>query len=184
MGMARGATIGDRGARSAGGNPVAGPAINPSVAYAEHSGALRAYLASLTGDPAAAEDLLHETYLRLLTETGAGRPPRHTRAWLFRVAGNLATSRARRQGVAARRASELLRRDVVPSPEEELLEREAARVLTDRLSSLPDDVRTALLLAANGYSGSEIARRIGRSELATRSLLCRHRNRLRAAAAA
>jgi DNA-directed RNA polymerase specialized sigma24 family protein len=101
------------------------------------------------------------------------------RSWLFRVAANLATSRARRNNVAVRRAPDLVRRDVAPSPEQELLDREAARLLAGQLDHLPEHARTALLLAADGYSGPEIARLIGRSELATRSLICRHRSRLR-----
>ncbi|MGI8998144.1 MAG: RNA polymerase sigma factor [Candidatus Limnocylindria bacterium] len=133
----------------------------------------------ITRDAAAAEDLLHESFVRLLTELAAGHTPRHVGAWLFRVGLNLAASRARHHGVVRRRASELLRREVAPSPEDELIEREAAGALTGRLASLPDDVRAALLLSAHGYSGAEIARRIGRSELATRSLICRHRSRLR-----
>jgi RNA polymerase sigma-70 factor (ECF subfamily) len=180
MGMARGEWLGDRGAGGARGEPVAEQAISARVAYEEHADALRGFLAATVRDPAEAEDLLHEAFVRLLTEIAAGRAPDHPRAWLFRVATNLATSRARRRGVAARRASELLQRDVAPSPEEQLLEREAALAVHLRLANLPDDARLALLLAAHGFSGAEIARRIGRSELATRSLLCRHRGRLRA----
>jgi RNA polymerase sigma-70 factor (ECF subfamily) len=145
----------------------------------EHGDALRAYLTGFTRDRAAAEDLVQETFLRLLTETAAGRHPAHLRAWLFRVAANLATSRARRQGVATRRAPELAHRGVAPSPEDELLDREAALALAGRLAGLPDPVRVALILAAHGFTGAEIGRRIGRSALATRSLLCRHRGRLR-----
>jgi RNA polymerase sigma-70 factor (ECF subfamily) len=164
------------------GEPVAAQAI--SAAYAEHADALRAYLTGLTRDRAAAEDLVHEAFVRLIGESAAGRPPTHVRGWLFRVAANLATSRARRQGVASRRAPELLPRDVAPSPEEELLDREAALALSGRLASLPEAARVALWLAAHGYTGTEIGRRIGRTELATRSLICRHRGRIRLALAA
>jgi DNA-directed RNA polymerase specialized sigma24 family protein len=90
----------------------------------------------------------------------------------------------RHLGVASRRAAELARRDVAPSPEEELLEREAARAITGRLAALPEHARLALVLAAHGFSGAEIARRIGRSEPATRSIQCRSRSRLRADPAA
>ncbi|HET7645780.1 MAG TPA: RNA polymerase sigma factor [Candidatus Limnocylindria bacterium] len=179
MGMARGEWLGDRGAGGARGEPVAEQAISASAAYEDHADALRAFLAASVRDAAEAEDLLHEAFLRLLTEIAAGRAPDHPRAWLFRVATNLATSRARRRGVAARRAPELLQRDVAPSPEEQLVAREAALAVHGRLAGLPDDARVALLLAAHGFSGAEIARRIGRTELATRSLLCRHRGRLR-----
>ena len=41
------------------------------------------------------------------------------------------------------------------------------------------DARVALLLAAHGFSGREVADALGRSELATRSLICRARLRLR-----
>jgi RNA polymerase sigma factor (sigma-70 family) len=176
--MAAGETIGDRDAGDVRGEPVVALAT-PSSAYIDHADALRAYLASLTRDAAAAEDLLHEAFVRLLTESAAGRAPLHVRSWLFRVAANLATSRARRHNVAVRRAPDLVRREVAPSPEQELLDREAARLLAGQLDHLPEHARMALLLAADGYSGPEIARRIGRSELATRSLICRHRSRLR-----
>jgi RNA polymerase sigma-70 factor (ECF subfamily) len=179
MGMARGETLGDRGAGGARGEPVAEQAISAHGAYEEHADALRAFLFATVRDASEAEDLLHEAFLRLLTETAGGSAPDHPRAWLFRVAMKLAASRARRRGVAARRAPELVQHDVAPSPEEQLLAREAAHAVHLRLAGLPDHARVALLLAAHGFSGAEIARRIGRSELATRSLLCRHRGRLR-----
>jgi DNA-directed RNA polymerase specialized sigma24 family protein len=49
----------------------------------------------------------------------------------------------------------------------------------DALAGLTPDARTALMLAAHGFTGHEIAEAIGRSDLATRSLLCRARLRLR-----
>jgi DNA-directed RNA polymerase specialized sigma24 family protein len=55
---------------------------------------------------------------------------------------------------------------------------EQQAVLT-ALDSLGPTDRTALLLAAHGYRGSEIASRIGRSEGATRTLLCRARSKVR-----
>jgi DNA-directed RNA polymerase specialized sigma24 family protein len=108
MGMARGETSGDRGTHRARGEPVAALAI--SAAYDEHGEPLRRYIARYTGEEAAAEDLVHEAFVRLLAESAAGRPPVHVRAWLFRVVVNLATSRARRQGVAGRGAAPRARR--------------------------------------------------------------------------
>ena len=184
MGMARGEPRRDRNTPRVRGEAVAGLAILAATAYADHADPLRGHLAAYTRDRAAAEDLLHETFVRLLTELAAGRTPHHLRAWLFRVAVNLAASRARHQGVMRRTAPELIRREVVPSPEDELIEREAAGAIIGRLAQLPGDARAALLLSAHGYSGAEIALHIGRSELATRSLICRHRSRLRDSVAA
>ena len=181
--MARGELRGDRDTERARRETVAGLAIVAATAYTDHADALRGHLAAYTRDAAAAEDLLHETFVRLLTELAADRRPDHVRAWLFRVGVNLAASRARHHVVARRRAPELVRREVVPSPEDDLIERETASAITGRLAHLPGDARAALLLSAYGYSGAEIARHIGRSELATRSLICRHRSRLRDAKA-
>lgn len=41
------------------------------------------------------------------------------------------------------------------------------------------DARTGLILAAQGYSGREIAEVLGRSEAATRTLMCRARRDIR-----
>ena len=48
------------------------------------------------------------------------------------------------------------------------------------LGELGADARTALLMAANGFNGLEIADAIGRSPNATRTLMCRSRLQLRA----
>jgi DNA-directed RNA polymerase specialized sigma24 family protein len=41
------------------------------------------------------------------------------------------------------------------------------------------EARLGLMMAARGFSGREIAAALGRSEVATRTLLCRARQRLR-----
>jgi RNA polymerase sigma factor (sigma-70 family) len=184
MGMARGETSGDRDEGDVRGESVAAVATPASEAYDAHGEALRLFLVRHTRDAAAAEDLAHEAFVRLLTESAAGRGPLNVRAWLFRVGMNLVASRARHRGVAARHADALADRATAPSPEELLLDREASLALTDLLAGLPGDARAAMLLTAHGYSGAEIARHIGRTELATRSMLCRQRTRLRSIAAA
>ena len=67
--------------------------------YNHHSAPLFNFLVRWTGEPAAAEDLMHDTFLRLLAPgvryDGRGR----FRTWLFRIARNLATDRFRRERV-------------------------------------------------------------------------------------
>lgn len=179
MSVARGETVGNRDGTAVRGEPVAAVAMLITAAYDEHASALRAYAVRCLRDDAAAEDVVQDAFVRLLHECMAGRPPATTRPWLFRVVSNLVVTRARHRSVVARRAADLLDRDVVPSPEDLLLERESAALLDARLDGLSAPARTAMILAAHGYSGAEIARRIGRTELATRSLLCRQRRRLR-----
>jgi DNA-directed RNA polymerase specialized sigma24 family protein len=64
-------------------------------------------------------------------------------------------------------------------PEAELIERERRSDLDAVLGELGVDARTALVLAANGFNGLEIAEAIGRTGNATRTLMCRARLQLR-----
>ncbi len=182
MSVARGETVGDRDSTAVRGEPVAAVAAFVTAAYDEHAAALRAYALRCLRDAAAADDVVQDAFVRLWAESAAGRAPTTPRPWLFRVVTNLVVTRARRDSVAARRAGDLVDRALAPSPEEVLVAREAAAVLDARLDGLPAHARTAMVLAAHGYTGAEIARHIGRSELATRSLLCRQRRRLRSLA--
>lgn len=150
-------------------------------AWRAHHGELFGFLFRSTRDQAAAEDLLQDTFLRLTQEARAGRMPGLVRPWLFRVATNLAISRARRGTTALR----WLHRQVDPesrtseSPESRSVRHEGAADMARALAGLPADARAALVLASQGFSGVEIAAAIGRTDGATRTLMCRARLRLR-----
>ena len=64
--------------------------------YARTAGPLMGYLTRLVGDAAAAEDLLQESYLRLLSSGRVPEDEDHRRHYLFRIATNLARDRFRR----------------------------------------------------------------------------------------
>jgi DNA-directed RNA polymerase specialized sigma24 family protein len=64
-------------------------------------------------------------------------------------------------------------------PEPHVLDDERRADLESMLAALQPDARTALLMAAQGFDGSAIAIAIGRTELATRSLMWRARIQLR-----
>ncbi len=145
----------------------------------EHGPQVQGYLTTFTRDPDEAADLLQEIVLRLLVECRAGRSPDRPAAWAITVGRNLAISRARRRRTAEAALDWLPRPDATPSPEDALAARERDRALVAALASVPGDAATAVALAAQGYQGREIAHRIGRTELATRTLLCRSRARMR-----
>jgi RNA polymerase sigma-70 factor (ECF subfamily) len=148
-------------------------------AYAEWHDDLFGFLTSATRDREIAEDLLQETFLRLVRETQAGRTPDNIRAWLYRVASNLVISRARRRVVAGRWLSHLVQRDSGEGADEEMLRKERRGDLERLLGTLGPDARVGLLLAAHGFSGAEVAATIGRTDGATRVLLYRARLQLR-----
>jgi RNA polymerase sigma-70 factor (ECF subfamily) len=140
---------------------------------------IHAFLRGATRDAETAQDLTQETFIRLLREVQAGRTPDNVRAWLYTVAANLVTSRGRRLAVAERFKAVLAIRGSGVGPEDQTLRAERRELVQRGLERLPVDDRTALLLSAHGFSGREIARLLGRTEGATRSLLTRARSRLR-----
>jgi len=143
--------------------------------YAElHRAAVRA-----CHDPETAEDLVQEALLRLMLEIDAGRTPDNVRAWLHRVIANLAVSLGRRAAVGRKFAPTILSHDEPQTPEAIFMGVELRADLASALGTLPDRARTALVLAAHGYSGTEIAHSIGRSGCATRTMMSRARFSLR-----
>jgi RNA polymerase sigma-70 factor (ECF subfamily) len=159
----------------------AAPADQAALAaiYEERRGELFAFLVGMTRDADAAEDVLQDTFLRLVREARAGRMPDQVRPWLYRAAANAAIDRGRRGAVLGRLLPRLLSRDEPSRPEAEVLRSERDADLHAALARLAADRRAALLLAARGFSGAEVAGLLGRSEGATRTLLCRARLELR-----
>jgi RNA polymerase sigma-70 factor (ECF subfamily) len=148
-------------------------------AYVNHGAALVRHLTQVTRDHEAAQDLAQEAFLRLAREVESGRRPDDAAAWLHRVGSNLAASRGRHLQVVDRRASSLLRRDHPPTPEELTERREQTETIVRAMHRLSATEQRALVLAAHGYSGVEIASSIDRSHLATRAMLCRARAKIR-----
>lgn len=130
-------------------------------------------------DPETAEDLVQEALLRLMVEIDAGRTPGNVRAWLHRVISNLAVSLGRHATVSRKFAPALVCRDEPATPEAIVMGIELRSDISSALETLPREARTALLLAASGYSGAEIAAALGRTDCATRTMMSRARFRLR-----
>lgn len=147
-------------------------------AYDAHQRELFAFALRASRDAEIAADMVQEAFLRLVREVEV-RPPDNLRAWLYRVTANLVLTRGRRLNVADRWRHLLVARDSPDEPESIALRREGTGDLEAALGGLSRDARTALLLAAHGFSGIEIAASIGRSDAATRTLMCRARLRMR-----
>jgi RNA polymerase sigma-70 factor (ECF subfamily) len=147
--------------------------------YEEHRSEVLGFLVRMTRDRETAEDVLQDAFIRLVTEARAGRMPDNVRGWLYRVASNAAISRSRRRLSFNRLLPRLLERGEPEPPEGGYLRSERDAELHTALASIEPDARAALLLAAQGFSGHEIAASIGRSEGATRTLMCRSRVQLR-----
>jgi len=147
--------------------------------YVAHAPTLTRWMTAYTRDAELAEDVVQEAFLRLAHELRAGRQPDHAPAWLAQVARNLATSRARRNATATRLAPRLEHPRAPDDPAAVAVASERAGAVRAALAELRPADRTALVMAAEGHHNAEIALRLGRTELATRTLLCRARRRLR-----
>ncbi len=132
------------------------------------------------GDRAAAEDATSEVFIKALAALRSYRD-RSFRGWLFTIAHNVVTDtlRRRRPGLPLEAAGDPA--DADPTPEEAALAAEGQQALLDLL---PDDQRAVVALRLAGLSGAEIARALGRSGGAVKSLQFRAMARLRAALAA
>jgi RNA polymerase sigma-70 factor (ECF subfamily) len=148
-------------------------------AFEAHQRELMSFAYAVTRDRNVAEDLVQETFLRLVREYAAGFEPDNTRAWLYRVCSNLAISRARRRSVVDRLIRFGSSSGSEPPADVDAMRHELSHEISRALTIVSPDARAALVMAAHGFSGREIARSIGRSEVATRTLMFRARERLR-----
>ncbi len=155
-----------------------GAATVDEVFEAHHLDLFR-YVNAVVHDPEFAEDVLQEAFLRLVRERAAGRAPDEPRAWLYRVATNLAISGLRRARTAFRALPVLSEDGEARSPEDIALAAERDSELRTALATITPECRAALVLAAQGFSAHEIGQVLGRSDAAVRTLLCRSRVRLR-----
>jgi RNA polymerase sigma-70 factor (ECF subfamily) len=151
-----------------------------TAAYDAFERALYAFALGMTRSGTAAEDLVQESFLRLVREVHAGRAPDNVKAWLYRVCSNLAMSRGRRATVATRYLPFLASREAGETPEARHLRLELGAELSAALAELSPDERQGLLLSAGGFHGAEIAAIIGRSHAATRTMLTRARMKVQA----
>ena len=133
-----------------------------------HEPALRAYLSKRFPSLPDHDDLVQETYARLLRVEDPGRLA-HPKAFLFTTARNAAIDLFRRRKVHPHEsmgemddliALPLL--DAPPTAEETLERRQRRETLTEALRALPDRCREVMLLRyLDGCSGKEIAARLG-----------------------
>ena len=152
-----------------------------AAAYDAHAASIYGSALRSTRDPELAGDVTQEAFLRLMTEGRHGRRPDDPGAWLYRTSTNIIISRFRRASVARRLAPRLLSHDVPDRPEDVALGNEQHRELDAALATLSVADRVALVLAAQGLTGEEIAGHLGRTHGATRTHLTRARVHLRAA---
>ena len=112
------------------------------------------FLARLSGSRYIAEDLLEETWLRLVSASATLDPDTRLAPWLFTIGRNLYVSYCRSRGREQCYTSELLLLwpdRLSPSPFDSASLNEFERRVEAALAALPVKYREALLLVAGGH---------------------------------
>jgi RNA polymerase sigma-70 factor, ECF subfamily len=139
------------------------------------------YLHRKVWDVDRASDLAQEAFARALEADASGRTPENPRAWVFRIAANLAHDEAR-SAVRRRRHLTLLKSELPESSQPDpvaRIEREAQeRAARAALEQLSDRDREVLLLWDAGLSYTDIADQTGLAVGAIGTTLARARRRL------
>ncbi len=138
------------------------------------------YLLTFQLDPASAQDVTQEVFLRLYSAWKSEGQIRNPRAWVFRVAHNL--------GLTTRKRSarwEPMEESGPPAgaadPEHQTLHKERAQRIQEALKELSSQQRQVLHLRAEGLKYREIAEAIGIQVSTVSVFLTRALTRLRKA---
>jgi RNA polymerase sigma-70 factor (ECF subfamily) len=139
--------------------------------FEQHGPAVHQYFRRSTADPAAAEDLSQEVFLRISRHAVRYEPRERERAWVFRIARNVLIDHKR----AVVRVPTASRLEPVAAPTQGL-----QTDLQQALASLAGDDREAFLLAEiGGLTYAEIASATESTVPAVRSRIYRARLALR-----
>ncbi len=160
--------------------PATVPLDLPTLVHL-HSATLFRVANSLLRDRAEAEDVVQDTFLRVLQHQKALPEIRDLRPWLVRIAWNLALDRRRRSRPDQAGEAFLGTLTAQTTPADQTLgEAQQVHQTLAAIDRLPAPERQALLLSAlQELETQEIARIMNKSDSAVRALLHRARTRLR-----
>jgi len=155
-----------------------------AILYERHAGALFRYLLHRSSDRVIAEDVVQESFLRILERRGRYEGKGRFRSWLFTVGTRLAQDRERTR----RRRGEIrdaFPHDLIPRPEGDPLERvrrhEILAAIDAALADLPVTyAETFQLRICEGFSYREIGEMLGEPEGTLRSRVHHALRRVRA----
>lgn len=145
-----------------------GDAAEADALFTAYHDRIRCYIASMVRDPAEAEDLAQETFLRAHCRQDALRNPKAARGWLYRIATRVCVDhlrkRARQVALDSEEEPPHEGRAVSGTPSaQERAERAQTSACVQRcLDYLPDSYRAVILLyEAHGVTAPEIAELLG-----------------------
>ncbi len=175
--------------------PLSSPNRRLTDLWSSYGNPIRGYILSLTRDPAEADDLTQETFLRAIRKLDTLHDDTKLSAWLYRIATNICHDRYRQ--ISRRRESVSLDTsadensgsmeptiaDIDNPGLDQLLERSEMSGCVQRyMEELPDSYRAVILLHdLEGMTNDEIAKMLGCSLGSVKIRLHRARAKLKSA---
>jgi RNA polymerase sigma factor (sigma-70 family) len=158
-------------------NPTPRLMVDFDVAFEEHYPGLVRYVAKLTGDVDAAEDIAQEAMVRLFDRRVSGSEA-GLRAWLYKTATHLVRDRYR-VDTNRRRLLEIhpVRPGAAEAPDHAIERGEARASAREALQALAPRDREILLMRYSGFSYREIAEAVGVAASSIGTLLARAEQR-------
>ncbi len=160
----------------------------PASLFTDYYARIHRHILSIVRDPAEADDLAQETFIRAYRSYGDLRDTGAQTTWLYRIATNVCLDRWRQRSRRAPMESEanpeeleLADSDAI-SLQQAVERGEMSSCVQRYLEGLPDSYRAVILMHdLNGVSGIEIAQDLGESLATVKIRLHRARRKLRAA---
>lgn len=134
------------------------------------------YLLSLCGDPAQAEDLTSETFLRAIERIDTYDPRYKPSTWLCTIGRNLYLNQCRRRKRQISLPEDLP--DTIPSPEVQYLRKEQVLQVLGAARGLPENQRQVLFMRLEGMNFRDIALALGKTESWARVTYFRAKGRI------
>lgn len=148
--------------------------MDPTTLFRENYEPLCRYLLRFTGDSDAAADAAQEAFVRLIRGAPATQ---NARAWLFKVATNVALERSRTRSRRSRLliagATRAPQGDPPPATDSAVESERRRRRVQEALRTLSEKERQAVLMREEGFAQNEIAEAVGTTTGSVGTLIAR-----------
>jgi RNA polymerase sigma-70 factor (ECF subfamily) len=144
--------------------------------YEQFREPLKAFITKRIHNEAAAEDMVHDVFLKIHDRIESLKEPDNLPAWIYQIARNsiIDSYRKRKQIIDSPDLSKLEQNEVIETPED------LNRVVRSMVEKLPLQDKEALLLSDfQGLKQAEIAHRLGISLSGAKSRIQRARKKLK-----
>jgi RNA polymerase sigma-70 factor (ECF subfamily) len=136
---------------------------------------LRSFIRSRVRDPAVAEDILQEVFIKIHQKLPTVRASERLEAWVWRITRNAIADHFRKL-----RPSEPLPQDLAPTSEQSLDTPDLRPCVRQFVNELPPNYREALLLTEwQGLTQEEMGKRLSLSASGAKSRVQRARSQLK-----